>query len=692
MLDLEVHLKHDELCLVGRRAVDDPIHETGLYARDTRMLQRLHVTFAGHDLHRLDVQQPAPDQAIVTSTNPHLDHLGVGGEPQTVLVRQAIELGARLEVTFTVHNYGTHAISGELAVEAVCDFRDMFDVRGMAPRSAAVPLPAAAVPSGIVLAARGSDGQIVRTRITSPTPPEVESYPEGRLHGHPVSSGRLSWRLDLEGGAATTIRLHVEPDPLGAPVSARDYAASTGPRLHVACDDPDLVDFVLRCDDDLSMLQTSFPEGEMPAAGIPWFIAPFGRDSLIVALQTVHVYPERVASTLRTLAALQATAYDPWREAQPGRILHEMRYGDMARTGQIPHTPYYGSVDATPLFVMALAEHYLWHRDEDLLDELLPHAWRALEWVAGDGDLDGDGLVEYAGSAHGVAHIAQQGWKDSSDSLHFADGTPAVGPIALVEVQGYVFAAYRRLSQVLRLRGDEKAADELAARAERVRALVEDRFWLESEGTYAQALDGRKRPVDAVASNAGHLLFCGLPSPERAAVLATRLTRGDLDTGWGLRTLGSTMATYNPMSYHNGSIWPHDTSLAMAGMREYGHHAPACHLAMGLLRLARTDPRWRLDELYCGFEPGEEVPEPVNYPVSCRPQAWAAGAGLLALRTMLGLRADPVTRTVHSDPCLPDRSSRMLVTGLRAFGLPLEVRVERRGARWVGHVRTDLSA
>ena len=274
----------------------------------------------------------------------------------------------------------------------------------------------------------------------------------------------------------------------------------------------------------------------MTAAGIPWFVAPFGRDSLIASLQTLYVAPSRAKETLRTLAALQGRTVDPFREEEPGKILHEMRYGEMARLGDIPHTPYYGTVDATPLFVMLFAETIRWTGDESLYRELLPNVQRALEWIEQWGDRDGDGLLEYTTQSAESVRIVHQGWKDSHDSLHDVDGRSVTGSVALVEVQGYVFAAYRWLAEVVALYGDASWAVDLRDRSDQVRRVVEDRFWLPEEGYYAQALDEEKRPVAAISSNPGHLLYCGLPSPERGRLVAARLRQPDLDSGWGVRT------------------------------------------------------------------------------------------------------------------------------------------------------------
>jgi glycogen debranching enzyme len=679
MLDLDLLLKRNELCLVGRTRIHESMHEAGLYARDTRFLSRFELGFLGHRLQVLDLTAPDPDQAVVTFTNPHLRHLELGIEPQTMLVREQIRLDTALVVMLTVRNFGTTDTAGTLTLEVGADFRDMFDIRGMTPKERAEPLPAEATADGVVLAAESADQRRIRTRITGSAPATVEPLPTSGGE----SAAILTWQIDLARDEVTTIELRLQPEPVGEPIALAADTAQRGdflPHVTVDSSSPEFDQFLAQCDADLAMLETSFPDGTIPAAGIPWFIAPFGRDSLIVALQTLHAYPDRIDSTLRVLAALQATEVDPWREAQPGKILHEMRYGDMARTGQIPHTPYYGSIDSTPLFVMVFAQQWLWHRDDRLYDDLIGNVRRALDWMETYGDLDGDGLLEYSGNQLDVAHISQQGWKDSGDSLHFADGTAPEGPIALVEVQGYVYAAYRWLAEVVRLRGDDDAwADALMAKAEAVRKSVEATFWMEDAGFYAQALDGAKRPVDAISSNPGHLLYCRLPSDERAARVAACLGSPELNSGWGLRTLSTEMATYNPMSYHNGSIWPHDMSLAMDGLRQYGHEDLAREFAEALLALARTAPDLRLSELYCGFPPMEGVPEPVSYPVSCSPQAWAAGAGLLALRTLLGLDPDPRHGTFSVSPHLPDGWDCLSVTGLHAFNTFTTVTAQRAG-------------
>jgi glycogen debranching enzyme len=673
MLHLDLMLKNNELCLFGRPQSRSGMDESGLFVRDTRFLSRFETQILGKALEVLDLRQADPATVELSAAAPELFLPAAEGaetrrlQGQSIFVEQRIWLTDVLHVRTRITNFDGQPQTLPLEIDLGVDFRDMFDVRGMVPRQRPTLSEPLVTNDEIAFGATGTDGARLATSVTlDPAPGTIETSFDLESGGDVA----LSWPLSLAHGESATVELTIVPKPAGAPLVAAPTDGENPafrPRLRITSADSALDAFVHQCDADLALLYTSFPEGDIPAAGIPWFIAPFGRDSLIVALQTMHVYPDRAASTLRVLAALQGTKDDPWREEEPGKIPHEMRYGDMARSGQAPHSPYFGSVDSTPLFVMTFAEYDRWHDDDALYDELLPNVRRALEWIETRGDLDGDGLLEFGAKANDAVHITQQGWKDSFDSLHFADGREVKGPIALAEVQGYLYAAYAGLAEAVRRRGDATWADELAAKAERVRTTVEDRYWMEDAGFYAQALDGQKRPVDAISSNPGHLLFCGLPSPERAARVAAILLSPELNCGWGVRTLATSTATYNPLSYHNGSIWPHDSSLAMAGLAAYGFPEQAATLARGLVDLSTFAPKQRLAELYCGFPqlPGRP---PVNYPVSCIPQAWAAGAGLLAVRALLGLKPDAESRTVQPTGEPPASLVPLTVDGVSAFG------------------------
>ena len=707
MLDHDLVLKSDELYLVGESHSDGSGERaTGLYVRDTRHLSRFDIRLNDSPLDSMGARVVGPAAASVTEANGALLlQDGVTVRPHSLAVEQRITLTDRLTVAFRVRNFTAPAVTLVLELELASDFRDLFDIRGFPRRQRLGKALEPEVGDGeVVLAYLAPDGLRARTVLTfdrvasdtviHPTPPDNVPAPTVLLPGFDrVGTGApttlppsvtIRFAFELAPGSEWEMTATAVPFPADAvPVSSvATLATGEPPRAAaITTDSPIFNDFLDRCRSDLQLLQTSFPQGSLPAAGIPWYVAPFGRDSLIIGLQTCHSSPDRAAGTLRVLASLQGTRVDPWRDEEPGKILHEVRYGEMARLGEVPHTPYYGTVDATPLFVLLFAETVAWTGDGQLYQELRPNVLAALHWMQHFGDRDGDGLIEYYARSTTGSHIIHQGWKDSHDSLHYANGEPVSGAIALVEVQGYAFAATERLADVAVAFGDHAWGDELRRRSELIRQRVEDQFWLEEEGFYAQALDEAKRPVTALSSNAGHLLFCGLPSDARGRATAQRLQRPDFDSGWGIRTLASTMSTYNPMSYHNGSVWPHDNSIIAAGMRRYGDPTGANAIASALFQVAQIDPLLRLPELYCGFLRAEAATTdvPVPYPVSCSPQGWAAGAGRHLIRTMLGLSIDIKGRQLVVDPGLPEWLSWIEMDGVRLFGSWLSLRVERSG-------------
>ena len=387
----------------------------------------------------------------------------------------------------------------------------------------------------------------------------------------------------------------------------------------------------------------------LPAAGLPWFMALFGRDSLITAYQALPFQPHLARTTLEALTAWQARDFDDFRDAEPGKILHELRLGELTLLGERPHSPYYGTHDATPLFLILLDEYARWAGDRDFVRRLQPAAMKALEWIEGHGDRDGDGYLEY--QTRSKEGLANQCWKDSWNSILFKDGTVATGPIATCEIQGYAYDARVRMARLARDHWDDL---QLADRLEREAATLRERFnrdyWIEARGHYALALDGEKRQVDAMSSNVGHLLWSGIVPDDRAATVVKRLMSPEMFTGWGIRTMSANDAGYNPIEYHDGTVWPHDTAFVAEGMRRYGHREQASHLALMLVQAAEAF-EYRLPEVFAGFA-RDETGAPVEYPTASRPQAWAAGAPLLALRTALGL--DVVDGELRTDPHLTE--------------------------------------
>jgi glycogen debranching enzyme len=435
---------------------------------------------------------------------------------------------------------------------------------------------------------------------------------------------------------------------------------------------------------DLRALLEFHPSGPFPTAGIPWYAVPFGRDGLISAYQTLGWNPDIARGTLRLLASYQGQKIDDFTEEEPGKIFHELRRGELARLGEVPHRPYYGSIDATPLFALVFAETVKWTADRGLWRELLPAAERALTWCDTYGDPDRDGYVEYGTRG---SEMRSQGWKDSTQSLSDPDGQWSKLPAALVEVQSYVYGAKNGIADLYEVDGDRTRAERLRGEAASLRERFERDFWMEAERCYAQALDGDKRQVPAVTSNAGHALWCGIASPERAGALVHRLMEPDMYTGWGIRTLSSNYPTYNPMSYHNGSVWPHDNSLIAQGFARYGYREEAAEIVSALIEAGRRFPNSRLPELWCGFQRDLRFSSrPADYLVSCIPQAWSAGMVFLCMRTLLGMQPELVTQRLLLDPALPPWLARIDVRDLRVFDSRVTFRVRRspRGDRVVG--------
>jgi glycogen debranching enzyme len=415
---------------------------------------------------------------------------------------------------------------------------------------------------------------------------------------------------------------------------------------------------------DLHVLRSRLDGLEYFAAGVPWYVALFGRDSLIAAMQSLAYQPDIAADTLRLLAKYQGTKVDHWRDEEPGKILHELRVGELAHDNVIPQTPYYGSVDSTPLFLILLGEEAAWSGNLRLFHELRDNVERALEWLAKHGDRDGDGYVEYASKSK--KGLSNQGWKDSGDSISNADGGLAEPPIALCEVQGYVYLAKTLTADLFRRAGDAGRADALLGEARQLREQFNRDFWLEDKGVYAVCLQGDdNRPAETVTSNAGQVLWSGIADPDKARRTMERLMSEDMFNGWGIRTLSEKEKRYNPIAYQLGSVWPHDNSLIAAGFRRYGFDDAARKVWAGIVAAAREFRADRLPELFCGFR-RREFGLPVHYPIACHPQAWAAGAVPYMLTTLLGLKPEAFDRRLRVvRPVLPQQMERLTLRGLR---------------------------
>ena len=654
----------------------------GLYASDTRHLSELSVTLAGAVPIVLSATDVDGYRAVVEATNAGL-HPGPPGRDvsqQTISVRRELLVAeGRLYVRLRLRGFGGKPLPVTVEVALAADFADMFDVRGSTRREREHPVRSSSHDSGVHFEHTGDDGRTRATDVAlSPVPAGIEERDGGF---------RARWDLELEPGTTCDLLVVAAPNVSAADAPAYDEALAAVRGSHerwaAACtrisdDGGDYLPVFAASVRDLRALVTPADDGraEILAAGIPWFVAPFGRDSLIACYEALAVEPALARHTLLLLAGLQATDDDPWRDSEPGKILHEIRSGELAAAGLIPHTPYYGSADSTPLFLLLAHAYHRWTADAETLHALRPALVAALEWIDAHGDADGDGFVEYERRSSGG--LLNQGWKDSNDAIVHADGRLAEGPIALVEVQAYVYRAKLGAADLFDALGEPDRARSLRTEAAALRDAILTEFWLDDEGTLALALDGRKRQVASVTSNAGHALLCGVPNARRASAMAERLMAPDMFSGWGIRTLSSSNPAYNPMSYHCGSIWPHDSALIAAGMKRYGFSAETEAVATALFDVARSTLDNRLPELYCGFS--RSGPAPVPYPVACAPQAWAAAAPFLLLQTMLGISADAPAGvlTVHQ-PALPAWLEHVELRRLRVGDARVGLRFRREG-------------
>jgi glycogen debranching enzyme len=666
--------KGDTFAVFDRRGSAEPIGrgQHGLFVRGTRFLSRLEVSLADSRLLLLG-SSIRSDSAVlgVDLTNPDV----LRGE-QIALERGRLHvartlslreggLDERVEVT----NFGMTPVEATLLVAVDADFADIFEVRGFRRARRGERLPVAPEPGALAFAYRGLDGVERRTR--------VHCEPPARS-----ADGQLALDLRLAPGERRHFLVQTRCETVGADGEATPpprTPASGPPAARLETSSLRWNDWLHRSTADLAMMVTETEHGPYPYAGVPWFSTPFGRDGIVTALQRLWLDPSLARGVLAFLAATQATTADPERDAEPGKILHECREGEVAALGEVPFARYYGSVDATPLFVVLAGAHYERTGDLAFAAALWPHLEAALACI--DAASDERGFLPYRRrSRHG---LAQQGWKDSSDSVFHADGALAEPPIALCEVQGYVHLARREAARIARALGHGARADALEREAAELALRFDAAFWCDELGTYALALDGRGVPCRVRTSNAGHCLFAGIAAPERAAQVARSLLSAEMFSGWGVRTLASGELRYNPMSYHNGSVWPHDNSLIALGLARYGLRAEALALLEAGFDASRHVDLHRMPELLCGFarRPDEE---PVAYPLACSPQAWAAGAVFLLLQAALGLTISALRGEVRLlRPALPRTLGELRIRELRVGDGVVDLDLVRRGDRVV---------
>ena len=572
-------------------------------------------------------------------------------------------------------NYGMQELSVPLAISFSADFADIFQVRGMSRERTGKMLEPEVTDNSITLACAGLDGITRRTRIDcEPAPMEIRNQ-EMKFRFDLQPKGELIFSLEIgceDGGLATKDYSFAQ----AARKAETEMKTLTRGLPQLTSSNSRFNDWIRRSSADVHMMTVGNPETNYPYAGVPWFSAVFGRDGIITAMEMLWVQPQLAKGVLEYLASTQAIEVDPKNEAEPGKILHELRHGEMANLHEIPFAKYYGAVDATPLFVMLAGAYYERTGDRALIQQIWPNIRAALDWMDNYGDMDGDGFVEYA--AHGNKGLVQQGWKDSNDSVFHSDGTIAEPPIALCEVQGYVYAAKLTASRLSAMLGDEQATARLEKQASDLRDKFEDAFWCKELNVYALALDGKKRACKVRASNTGHCLFSGIARNERGKAVAQTLFAEDFYSGWGIRTLSTGEARYNPLSYHNGSIWPHDNAMIAAGLARYGFKSLAGKILLALLDVSSVLELHRLPELFCGLERREEE-TPTLYPVACAPQAWAAAAPFLLIQSCLGLTVQGAhNRVVFTRPTLPEGIPHLSIRGLRVGEASVDLLFERQ--------------
>ncbi|WP_298952612.1 amylo-alpha-1,6-glucosidase [uncultured Methylobacterium sp.] len=685
----------------------------GLYFQDTRFLSRLQLTVEG--------QRPMLLGSVIQDDNGALSvdlttpDIRLDANDETSIPRELIAL-ERTKFLFRgtcydrigLRNYDTRPRHLRLRVSFDADFRDLFEVRGSNRPRQGERTVAVTGEDEVTFRYAGLDGRARTTRLCfGPNPAritdgfaefEVRLSPGGRASVfvrvvcETTEAGRDAGRHAVVGSALPPTS-PVYPKPLRSAVhpkgegmtfalayrdARRDLRAATADITTIESSNDQFNEAACRSTADLYMLATRTPHGIYPYAGIPWYSTVFGRDGIITAMMALWIDPEIARGVLRYLAATQAKTVDPAADAQPGKVLHETRNGEMAILGEVPFRLYYGTIDATPLFVMLAGQYFEQTGDRATIEAIWPNITAALAWIDTYGDRDGDGFVEYARETE--KGLANQGWKDSHDSIFHADGRMAQGPIALCEVQGYVYAAKRGAAKLAAELGHAALSERLKAEADRLRIAFDKAFFLEDLGTYALALDGDKRPCAVRSSNAGHALFTGIALPERAARVAEALMSKDGFSGWGVRTIAQGEARYNPMSYHNGSIWPHDNALCALGLARYGYKREAARIFEGQHGAALYQEGRRLPELFCGFVRRKQR-GPTNYPVACSPQAWAAVAPFAFLAACLGLelRHDR-NRIRFRDPILPGFLDEVLIRNLKLGGSRVDLLLHRHGA------------
>ncbi|MEP9396393.1 amylo-alpha-1,6-glucosidase [Mesorhizobium sp. KR2-14] len=672
-------LKHGDCFIVTNDRGDIRGRGDGLFRDDTRVLSLLCLTIGDKEPTLLGASL-SQDNIIF---NANLTNMPLEVEPDSSMPQGVIHIERsrliwqdRLFERIRLANYGDRTVQVPMELEFDADFRDMFEVRGSRRLKRGKISASKTSRETVALCYEGLDGLVRQSVISFSERPRE------------LSTSRAEFRLSVPRHGAHTLFLEVGAEQIELPSRERYRSAAARARWQMRSKRRHgatlyssgrvFNDWMSRARADIALLTTELPTGPYPYAGIPWFSTAFGRDGVISSLQMLWLNPGLAKGVLAFLAQHQATETLPFSDSQPGKILHETRKGEMAALRELPFGRYYGGVDTTPLYIYLASAYARRTGDMEFIDSIWPSLRAAAGWIDSVGALHEHGFIAYQRAAE--SGLFNQGWKDSFDAVFHADGSMPKGPIALIEVQGYVFAAYRGLAELATRRGELALADHWTERAERMRESVERYFWMAEDGFYAIALDGDGRQCQVRASNAGHLLYVELPAPERARILVDQLLTAQFHTGWGIRTLADDEVPFNPMSYHNGSIWPHDTAICGAGMARYGMRDGVVRLMSGTFEAA-VHFNMRLPELFCGFTraPGEA---PVAYPVACLPQAWSSGSAFMLMQACLGLEIDGFEGEIHVNrPRLPIGIDRLSVRRLSVGDVRVDLHFQRVGDR-----------
>lgn len=661
-----------------------PHTDQGIYSRDTRYVSSYEVFVNGERwiLHNSGALAYFAFRSCLT--NPRVATEDGEIEAATLSLDFGRTVREGIHEDFDIHNYGGKRVRFNFELAIRTDFADIFEVKSKhAVRKGNISTQWNASAAELLsVYQHESFSRSLLSRIKANDSPA--KYANGRINFLIDLAPGGSWHTCCEQEIIDSARILPSPIHCCCKFRESENAAEMGRwkklTTSITTSNEDIYRLFKQSAEDMAALRLSRSEDVnsefVPAAGIPWFVTVFGRDSLIVSLQNMIVYPDFARGTLDALGQLQSTEMDDFRDAQPGKIFHEIRYGELAELKQIPHTPYYGTADATALYLITLHESWKWLGDDSLLRQHVEVAKNCLEWIDRHGDLDGDGFQEYqTRSPQGYENM---GWKDAADSVVYPDGSLVKGPKALCELQGYTYDAWLRMSEIFEYLGDSQYAAKLRDKARNLQQRFEEHFWCEEFGFYAYALDGDKRQVKTIASNPGHLLWSGIASPEHAREVVHRLLKPDMWSGWGIRTLTEHNPAYNPFSYQNGSVWPHDNGIIAMGFKRYGYSSEAAMIARDISEAASYFASYRLPELYAGIK-REPDGFPVQYLGANVPQAWAAASIFHLLRAILGLNADAHSNALYVDPCLPKWLPDITLRNLRVGRNTTTVRFWRQG-------------